>query len=38
MNITACTAAYFTGAGTTRTVTERFAAAIEAAGTPARTG
>lgn len=36
MNITACTAAYFTGAGTTRTVTERFAATIEAAGTLAR--
>lgn len=36
MNITACIAAYFTGAGTTRTVTERFAAAIETAGTPAR--
>lgn len=27
-----CTAAYFTGAGTTRTITERFAATIEAAG------
>ena len=36
MNTAACTAAYFTGAGTTRTVTEHFAAAIEAAGIPAR--
>lgn len=36
MNISACTAAYFTGAGTTRTVTEHFAAAIKAAGIPAR--
>ncbi|MDM8300261.1 4Fe-4S binding protein [Collinsella tanakaei] len=36
MNISACTAAYFTGAGTTRTITERFTAAIEAAGIPAR--
>ncbi len=36
MTPTACTAAFFTGAGTTRTVTERFAAAIEAAGIAAR--
>lgn len=36
MNITACTAVYFTGAGTTRTITERFVAAIQAAGVPAR--
>lgn len=32
MTPTTCTAAYFTGAGTTRTITERFAAAIEATG------
>lgn len=36
MKINACTAVYFTGAGTTRTVTEHFAAAIETAGIPAR--
>lgn len=36
MTPNACTAAYFTGAGTTRTITERFAAAIEAAGITAR--
>ena len=36
LNINTCTAAYFTGAGTTRTITERFTAAIEAAGIPAR--
>lgn len=36
MNTTACTAAYFTGAGTTRAITDRFIAAIEAAGIPAR--
>ena len=36
MNITACTAAYFTGAGTTRVVTERFVGKIEATGISAR--
>lgn len=36
INIAVCTAAYFTGAGTTRAITERFTAAIEAAGIPAR--
>ena len=36
MNTTACTAAYFTGAGTTRAITDHFIAAIEAAGIPAR--
>lgn len=36
MTPTSCTAAYFTGAGTTRTITERFVAAIEAAGIPVR--
>ena len=35
MDITACVVSYFTGAGTTRAVTEHFAAAIEAAGIPA---
>ncbi len=36
MDITACVVSYFTGAGTTRAVSERFAAAAEAAGVPAR--
>lgn len=36
MDITACVVSYFTGAGTTRAVSERFAAAVEAAGVPAR--
>ena len=36
MTSATCTAVYFTGAGTTRTITERFAAAIEAAGITAR--
>ena len=36
LNINTCTAAYFTGAGTTRAITDRFIAAIEAAGIPAR--
>ena len=36
MTSATCTAVYFTGAGTTRTITERLAAAIEAAGITAR--
>lgn len=36
MTPTSCTAAYFTGAGTTRAITGRFVAAIEAAGIPVR--
>lgn len=35
MTPTTCTAAYFTGAGTTRVVSERFAAAVEKAGVSA---
>lgn len=36
MKIDACTAAYFTGAGTTRTVAEHFASAVEGVGFTAR--